>query len=268
MPSAHRHATQLPLSVVIPVYNEAGNIGPTLDALEQHIPVPHEVIVVYDHDEDTTLPELRRRLGTSPHLRVVMNRVVRGPSGALRQGFAVARGQRVLVVMADQSDDFAQIPRLLDLVPAHADIACPSRYCPGGEQYLSTATLKVWAPRTAGFLLRLLSGLDTYDPTNSFKMYSAEVLRNISLVSRVSFSVTLEIVAKAHGLRYRIIEMPTVWRDRSVGTTKFKIGRSIIAYLPWFWLAILGARIVPLGKFWRRRLFAAGLQPAMPRSPS
>jgi dolichol-phosphate mannosyltransferase len=250
---------ELPLSVVIPVYNEAGNIGPTLDALERHIQIPHEVIVVYDLDEDTTLPEVRARLAAAPHLRLVKNTVVRGPSGALRQGFREALGERVLVVMADQCDDFTQIPELLDLVPARADIACPSRYCPGGEQQLKTTTLKVWAPRTAGYLLHLLTGLDTYDPTNSFKMYSGRMLRDISLTSRVSFSVTLEIVAKAHGLRYRITEIPTVWRDRSVGATNFKIGRSLIAYLPWFFLTILGSRFLPMRAPWRRRLFAAGL---------
>lgn len=243
----------LALSVVIPVYNEPDNIGPTLDALERQLVIPHEIIVVYDEDHDTTLPALRARPNTGT-LRIVKNMVSRGPSGALRQGFREASGARVLVVMADQCDDFTQIPRLIELVPQHADIACPSRYCAGGSQELSG--LKVWAPRLAGRLLRLCSGLDTHDPTNSFKMYSGEMLRAIRLRSHISFSVTLEIVARAHGLGYRIVEMPTTWKDRAIGTTNFKLYQSLVAYMPWFVLAILGSRFWPLPKRWRRWMFA------------
>jgi dolichol-phosphate mannosyltransferase len=247
----------LPLSVVIPVYNEPDNIGPTLEALTRQIPIPHELIVVYDHDEDTTLPKLRALLNTYPQLRVVKNAVARGPSGALREGFRQAVGDRILVVMADQCDDFSQIAELIDLVPRHAAIACPSRYCVGGAQELSG--LKVWAPRTAGLLLKLLSGLETRDPTNSFKMYSGAMLRQIRLTSTVSFSVTLEIVAKAHGLGFPIVEIPTVWRDRSYGKTNFNLYRSLGAYMPWFLLAILGMRFLPLRRSWRCRMFAAEL---------
>lgn len=244
----------LPLSIVIPVYNEPGNIGPTLDALARHVSVAHEVIVVYDYDEDTTLPELRVRLHQYPQVRAVKNGVARGPSGALRTGFREAMGARILVVMADQCDDFTQIDTLVQLVPRVADIACPSRYCPGGSQQLSG--LKVWAPRTAGYLLRLLSGVGTFDPTNSFKMYSGDMLRSLHLTSTVSFSVTLEIVAKAHGLGHRITELPTVWRDRSMGKTNFRLYQSLVAYFPWFLLAVLGSRFLPLHRSWRRRMFA------------
>lgn len=254
----------LPLSIVIPVFNEPDNIGPTLDALQEHVQVDHEIIVVYDYDGDTTLPVLRARANGRPSLRVVKNAVARGPSGALRQGFQMAVGERVLVLMADQCDDFTQIATLIELVPTSADIACPSRYCAGGSQQLTG--LKVWAPRTAGLLLKLLSGLDTYDPTNSFKMYSGAMLRQIELTSTVSFSVTLEVVAKAHGLGYRVVELPTTWRDRSHGRTNFQLYRSVVAYLPWFVLAVLGAPYLPLRSSWRRRLFAASSPPRPARS--
>lgn len=244
----------LPLSIVIPVYNEPDNIGPTLEALPQHVPVAHEIIVVYDYDEDTTLPVLRALQPQMPQLRVVKNDVARGPSGALRQGFRAAAGERVLVLMADQCDDFSQIAELINLVPASADVACPSRYCRGGAQQLSG--LKVWAPRTAGFLLKLVSGLPTYDPTNSFKMYSGPMLRGMQLTSVISFSVTLEIVARAHGLRCRIVEIPTVWRDRTHGKTNFNLRRSLVAYTPWFFLAVLGAPFIPLTRAARRRIFS------------
>ena len=80
------------LTVVVPVYNEGENIALTLDQLDKNIPVPHEILVVYDIDGDTTLPVVRPMLDRHPNWRLVKNDVARGPSGALRTGFEQARG--------------------------------------------------------------------------------------------------------------------------------------------------------------------------------
>lgn len=233
------------LSVVIPVSNEGANISQTLNALKFNLTVPTEIIIVYDFDYDNTVPVVQGLAIDYENLRLVKNHVAIGPSGALRTGFHEARAPRVLVVMADLCDDLTQIERLLALVPEQADIACPSRYCKGGVQRLKPS-LKVWIPRLAGFLLHWLSGLPTYDPTNSFKLYSAKVLKDIPLSSTISFSVTLEIIAKAHCLGYRILEIPTVWQDRRHGRSNFKFARSLVAYLPWFGVALFRNRLFSL----------------------
>ncbi len=69
----------LELSVVIPVYNEAKNITQTLLALRQNIVIPHEIIIVYDFDEDTTLPVVRSIKDDFKNLTLVKNCVARGP---------------------------------------------------------------------------------------------------------------------------------------------------------------------------------------------
>ena len=248
------------LSVVIPVYNEPDNIPLVLKALRQNIHVPHEVLVVYDFDADTTLPVLRQLEREYPQLRLVKNTVAPGPSGALRAGFAQANAPLILVTMADLCDDLSQIPLLLQLAKTSADLITPSRYCAGGEQQLKES-LKVKAPRTAGWLIHAITGLPTRDPTNSFKLYSAAMLRDMQLRSTVSFSVTLEIVAKAHCLGYRIVEVPTVWRDRQHGKTNFKLGRSLVAYFPWLCVALLRGRFFRLPAAWLRAWFGARPQP-------
>ena len=157
--------------------------------------------------------------------------------------------------MADLCDDLSQIGTLLGLVPEVADVACPSRYCPGGRQELKGALVKAWAPRTAGRLLRLFAGLPTSDPTNSFKLYSKRLLDDLRLTSTVSFSVTIEILAKAHCLGYRIVEIPTTWLDRQFGKSNFKVGRSLVAYFPWFCLMMLRGRLIRLPVSWFRAWF-------------
>jgi dolichol-phosphate mannosyltransferase len=239
------------LSIIIPVYNEPENIRLAITALRKNVAVEHEILVVYDYEGDTTVPVLRDLSKQCPQLRMIQNTVCRGPSGALRTGFSHARAPAILVTMADLCDDTSQIPVLLELLKTRADLVAPSRYCPGGEQQLRDS-LKVRAPRLAGWLIHQLTGLPTRDPTNSFKLYSAAMLRDMALTSTISFSVTLEIVAKAHCLGYRIAEVPTTWRDRQHGKTNFRLGRSLVAYLPWLCLALLRGRVIRLPSRWMR----------------
>ena len=176
------------LSVVIPVYNEPENIAFAVEALTRNIPGTCEILVVYDFDADTTVPVLRKLETEHPQLRAVKNDVARGPSGALRTGFATAKGEFILVTMADLCDDVSQIPKLLEIAKAGAGIVTPSRYCAGGQQQLKES-LKVKAPRLAGRLIYTLAGLPTHDPTNSFKLYSREILADMRLRSTISFKL-------------------------------------------------------------------------------
>src|ERR1051326_1299058 len=107
----------LELSVVIPVYNEGLNIANTLRALRDHVKQPYEVLVVYDFDEDTTVPAVRSLQREFENVFLLKNTVRRGPSGAIRSGIEAASAPRVLVAMADLCDDFTQIPRLMAVVP-------------------------------------------------------------------------------------------------------------------------------------------------------
>ena len=228
---------KLQLSIIIPVYNESENILKTLSEIKKHVSVFHEILIVYDFDKDTTVPIVKGILKKNSQIKLIKNSVMRGPSGAIRTGIAKAQAPYVLVTMADLCDDLAQVKDMLYLIQNKADIVCPSRYSKGGEQQLKSS-LKVWAPRTAGFLLKTLTRIPTYDPTNSYKLYSKKMLDTLILKSTVSFSVTLEIVVKAYAMKYRIVEIPTVWRDRQHGKTNFKLGQSLVTYTPWFFYAI------------------------------
>src|SRR5205823_3733823 len=89
-------------------------------------------------------------------------------------------------------------------------------------------------------------------------LYSTPLLEALRLTSTVSFSVTLEIVAKAHCLGYRIVEIPTTWRDRRFGKSNFKVGRSLVAYFPWFCLMMLRGRPIRLPVSWFRAWIGPG----------
>lgn len=247
------------LSLIVPVFNEGDNLRPFLDEVAKDVPAPYELLIVYDFDEDSTVPAARRIMEQdefwSRTIRLVKNNVHRGPSGALRTGFKQAAGDMIVVSMADRSDDLSQIKDMVNCYRAGADIVAPSRYCEGGRQQINT--IKAWIPRWIGNILHLLTGLNTHDSTNSFRFYSRRVLSAFPLVSTHSFSVTLEILAKAHCLNFQVKEIPTEWRVRQVGTSKFPFISSLGSYLPWFFIGIMKNRFISLPLSWRRRLIGA-----------
>jgi len=228
----------LKLSVVCPVYNEGINIGPLLERLSQDISIPIELIVVYDRDDDDTLPVLSRLRPPFP-VRPVKNRFGRGALDAIKTGFGEAAGEATLLIMADLSDDLRAVPRMLELVRDGYDVVCGSRYMHGGRQ-IGGPVLKGLLSRAAGLSLHWLAGVPTRDVTNSFKMYRTAFLRSLTFESSGGFEIGMEAVVKAYVSGARIAEVPSTWRDRVAGRSRFRLWRWLPKYLRWYFYAFRG----------------------------
>jgi hypothetical protein len=98
------------LTIVIPVYNEGEAVEPVLRALSAAVVTSHEILVVYDFDGDSTVPAVRRLEREVPGLSGLRNDLGRGVLNAMRVGIAAARGEFVLISMADGSDE----PHIVD----------------------------------------------------------------------------------------------------------------------------------------------------------
>jgi len=227
------------LSIVIPVYREGEAARPVLAAAAMLAPQPHEILVVHDEASDITVPVVEDLRRTFPQVRAVHNQLGRGPAFAIRAGFAAARGEAVAVSMADASDRPEDFAVMLAKIEAGCDLVAASRYMPGGQQ-IGGPPLKSFLSRLAGRSLHLLAGLPTRDPTSAFKTYRRSMLAALDIESDQGFEISLEITVKAHFAGYRVCEIPTVWRDREVGTSNFKLMRWLPLYLRWYRLALLG----------------------------
>jgi glycosyltransferase involved in cell wall biosynthesis len=225
------------LSIVVPVYREGEAARPVLAALATRAPTPHEILVVHDEPNDPTLPVVESLRPAHPQIRAVHNRLGRGPALALRAGFAAARGEAVLVTMADASDDPDDFAPMLARLAEGYDLVAASRYMQGGRQ-LGGPPLKGFMSRTAGRSLHRLIGLPTADPTSAFKLYRKSMLDHLALESDQGFELALEITVKAFLAGYRIAEVPTTWRDREQGQSNFKLLRWLPRYLRWYGLAL------------------------------
>lgn len=227
------------ISLVIPVFNEADNIVPLLSALKSSVESDHETMLVYDFDEDTTLPPARSFASEYPELRLVHNTLGPGVLNALKAGFAASNGDVVIVTMADLSDDVSQIDTLGELTRGGAAVVAGSRYMQGGAQ-IGGPALKSLLSRVAGLSLRWLTRIGTHDATNNYKAYSREFVDEVAIESGSGFELGVELTTKAHLMGFEVTEIPTTWRDRTEGESRFQVMKWMPSYLRWYLLCIGG----------------------------
>jgi glycosyltransferase involved in cell wall biosynthesis len=226
--------------VVVPVYNEGENVVPTLRGIvDKSRTRPLEVLVVYDFDEDTTVPVVKRLQEEIPELLLHRNDLGGGVLNAIKSGLAAARGPFILVTMGDGSDDAGDIDSMYELAKGGADVVAGSRYMRGGRQ-IGGPLLKRSMSRAAGLSLHWVAGIPVHDATSNFRMYSKRLLEKVTIESDGGFELGIELTVKAHLLGMRVAEVPTTWRDRTAGQSRFQLWRWLPRYLRWYGRGIAG----------------------------
>jgi len=228
------------LSVVIPVYNEGENVAPTLRGIVERTHArPLEVLVVHDFDEDTTVPVVKRLQAEMPELRLHRNTLGRGVLNAMKSGLRAARAPFVLVSMGDGSDNPDDIDPMYELARAGADVVAGSRYMRGGRQ-VGGPLLKRTMSRAAGLSLHWLGGVPVHDATSNFRLYSKRLLNQVTIESTGGFELGIELTVKAYLLGMRVAEVPTTWRDRTAGQSRFQLWQWLPRYVKWYRRGLAG----------------------------
>ena len=225
--------------VVLPTYQEAGNIRSALERLRAAVPEA-SILVVDDSSPDGTADIAEtcgRELGAIDVLRRAGKE---GLGSAYRAGFAhgLARGYEVLVeIDADGSHDPAVLPQLLGAVEDGADLAIGSRYVPGGstpEWPAIRRAISVLGNR----YVRVVLGLDVRDSTAGFRAYRADMLGKIDLptVRADGYGFQVEMAYRVAGTGGRIVELPIVFRDRVEGVSKMSwriVAEALVLVTAW-----------------------------------
>jgi dolichol-phosphate mannosyltransferase len=227
---------------MMPVYNEGQNIRRALAEIDEYVPLAKRVLIVYDFDGDNTLPVVRAIAPQYPWAQLVRNTLGPGVLNAIRSGIAATTAEVVIITMADLSDDLRIVPEMVHLIKREGyDIVCASRYMRGGMR-LGGPRFKGLLSRWAGLSLHWLTGLPTHDATNAFRAYRREVLLETPMESRGGFEYSLEITAKAYAAGRRITEVPSTWRDRLEGESRFRLFTWLPHYLRWYLYALMHQR--------------------------
>jgi dolichol-phosphate mannosyltransferase len=216
-----------PVCVVIPTYNEAANVEgivrATVAELERLVPDAHRVLIVDDNSPDGTGAIADRLADSMAQVEVLHRQVKTGLGHAYLAGFARAlSGDAELVIEMDA--DFSHDPRYLEALLAaarDADLVLGSRYVAGGgvEDW---GVVRRMISRGGSLYARTILGVGVHDLTGGFKCIHRRVLETIQLetIRAEGYVFQIEVTYRALLAGFQVTEVPIVFRDRSVGTSK------------------------------------------------
>jgi dolichol-phosphate mannosyltransferase len=223
------------LSIIMPVRNEGLNLRIMLKILNAVVEVPHEVLVVVDQQDDTSVPVVE---AISPHyskLAVVHNTKGAGILNAIRAGVAAAEGRYLLIFAADEVGPVLAIDDMLALMDAGCDFVSCTRYAHGGRR-LGGSWIGGVLSRGANRAFRRFAGSQLTDATTGIKMFTRDVFNRLALEARpVGWAVAFEMAIKAQLAGLTLGEVPIVSIDRLYGgKSTFRLGPWTYEYLRWF----------------------------------
>ena len=248
MPDPARQPPARPdLSVIVPAYNEAERIGPTLAAIRDYAvsrQLRCELIVVDDGSGDGTARIVREFQAGPLTMRLLVNRSNRGKGYSVRRGMLAAGGELLLMCDADQSAPIGEFDKLRPWLEQGYDVAIGSRDLPDAVRDPPQPWLRRLLARAFRALRRRLLVPEVLDTQCGFKCFRREVAR--AVFGRQSINGWLfdcEVLALAQQLGYRIREVGIVWRHR--GPTRVRLLPQALTALPT--LLIIRRRLKRLG---------------------
>lgn len=220
------------LSVVIPVFNEEGNLPiliPRLVQVLNSLGFTYEMIFVDDGSSDGSRGILREMALQNPCLRIIGLKKNRGLSTALIAGMKEARGEKIVTLDSDLQNDPEDIPKLLGYLDRY-DMAT------GWRQKRDDPWLKRISSKIANAVRNRLSGEEIKDSACTLRAFKRECIKD--LVAFNGMHRFFSTLAKMQG--YRIIEVPVIHHPRKFGKSKYNIRnralRSFIDLLGVRWL--------------------------------
>jgi dolichol-phosphate mannosyltransferase len=221
------------LSVVIPARNEAGCILSTVQHLHLELElnrVPHEIVVVDDGSTDNTFDLLLQLQLKLPQLIPISNKGLHGFGRAVSCGLDKVKGDAVVIMMADESDDCRDVVRYWQQLNEGWDCVFGSRFLKGGG-VIDYPKVKWALNRAANFFLKTLFAVRLNDTTNAFKAYRREVIEGCKPLISPHFNLTVELPLKAIVRGFSWTMIPITWRNRRIGQPKFAIREMGSRYL-------------------------------------
>lgn len=215
-------ASEPPVLVIIPTYNESLTLEKTVARLHTAVPEA-EVLIVDDGSPDGT-GRLADEMADHDARVHVLHRIAKeGLGAAYVAGFrwALERGCNVVVEMdADGSHQPEELPRLLDALSG-ADLVLGSRYVPGGS-VVNWAKRRQLLSRGGNVYNRLLLGIQLHDTTSGYRAFTADTLREIDLdtVASQGYCFQIDLAWRAVLAGRQVIEVPITFVEREQGESK------------------------------------------------
>ena len=202
-------------SIVIPAYNEAQRIVPTLNRVLSYVAEQDwdvEVIVVNDGSRDDTAKIIQGYVEHNPIVRLLENPGNRGKGYSVRNGMLNARGELLLFSDADLSSPIEEAPKLFEAIEAGADVAIGSRWLRSELQTERQPLHRQLFGRIFNLALRLILGLSYKDTQCGFKAFARRSAQSIFPLQRIErWGFDPEIIFLAEKQGFRVTEVAVKW---------------------------------------------------------
>lgn len=225
------------LSVVIPLYNESGNIEYVWEELSSVlVPFPASEVIFVDDGSTDSSPEILRRIAhTDKRVMVIFFANNAGQTAAMGAGVNHAKGDVIVFMDGDRQNDPADIPRLLTKLDEGYDVVC------GWREKRKDPYLRSVLSQLANTLVSFITGIYLHDTGCSLKAFRPPFVRRIEFTGEVHR--LLPVYAAWHGAR--IAEVPVNHRPRVAGVSKYGFSRIL--------KILLDLLIAQFTVRWRRR---------------
>ncbi|HUG96976.1 MAG TPA: polyprenol monophosphomannose synthase, partial [Nitrososphaera sp.] len=213
---------KVPLSIVLPTYNESQNIAKMLDSIAETLPADSaaEIIVVDDNSPDGTgdiASQHARNIGRKLKVQVIRRPGKQGLSSAILAGVQSAAGDIVVVMDGDFSHPPQTILRMVDeLRDPECDIVVASRYVKGGSVAGWPFKRRLMS-RGATKIAQVGLGIEVKDPMSGFFAFRRHIIEGVKF-DAIGYKMLLEILVKAKGARVK--EVPYAFANRAAGASK------------------------------------------------
>jgi dolichol-phosphate mannosyltransferase len=223
------------LTITVPVYQEAENIERMIRKLEECVTEPHRLSIVYDREDDNTLPVVRKLMPEFPNIVLLQNCQGNGKGviNAIKTGFYEDNAAFVCLVCGDCTDQPEAITPMFKLALAGNDLVSGTRYSKGGKK-VGGPWFQTQLSRWGNWWFGALTGLPLSDPTYSFRIYSRRLLDSVTIETEGGWAISLELSIKAHLAGFSMTEIGTLWLDRELGESKFRLAGWFPVYLKLF----------------------------------
>ena len=224
------------LDIVVPVYNEGASILNIINAFDDLVATPHNILICFDHENDSSVINIKQNYSKKENIFFVKNKYL-GAHGAVMSGIEESISNYVLVMPAD--DDYNQniIDRMIDLATnENIDVVSPCRFTKNSK-IENGPFFKFLLVRVVNFSLYYLARVPSKDSTNGFRMFSRKVIENIVITSNKGFTYSIEYLLKSHERRFKCIDYAANWKERKTGKSRFKIFGWSTNYLRWYFYA-------------------------------
>ena len=220
-------ASQPILTIVVPTYEEQGNIRPLVGLIDRALPgTAWEVLFVDDASGDGTANEVRR-LGQEDPRVGLLNRIGRrGLSSACVEGVLSSQAPFVAIMDADLQHDETLLPAMLAALRSDPalDLVVGSRNVAGGSAGRGLSRVRRWGSGRATALARTSLRLSVGDPMSGFFMVRRASFNQVALdLQRHGFKLLADMISASRG-GWKILELPYTFRARQFGTSKMDTG--------------------------------------------